>query len=61
MNLSRINVVLQWETSKSVIEIKNCLGLLGYYRKFIECFSKLSLLLTQLTRKGEVYIWDVHC
>lgn len=61
MNQSRIYVVLQWETSKSVIEIRSFLGLVGYYRKFIEDFSKLSLSLTQLTRKGEAYIWDVHC
>ena len=37
------------------------LGLAGYYRKFIEGFSKLALRLTQLTQKGQAYVWDVVC
>lgn len=53
---SKIDVVLQWESLKSVIEIRSFLGLVGYYRKFIEGFSKLALLLTQLTRKGQTYV-----
>lgn len=49
---SKIDAVLQWESPKSVFEIKSFLGLAGYYRRFIEGFSKLALPLTQLTRKG---------
>ena len=33
----------------------------GYYRKFIEGFSRLALPLTQLTWKGQAYVWDVAC
>ena len=33
----------------------------GYYRRFIEGFSKLSLPLTQLTRKEQAYVWDAKC
>lgn len=36
--LSKIDIVLQWETLKSVIEIRSFLGLDGYYKKFIEVF-----------------------
>jgi len=35
--------------------------LVGYYRRFIEGFSKLALPLTQLTRKGQAYVWDAKC
>jgi len=35
--------------------------LAGYYRRFIEGFSKLALPLTQLTRKGQAYVWDSKC
>jgi hypothetical protein len=35
--------------------------LAGYYRRFIEGFSKLALPLTQLTCKGKAFVWDVHC
>lgn len=58
---SKIDVVLQWETPKSVTKIRSFLGLVGYYRKFIEGFSKLAFSLNQLTRKGQAYVWDMHC
>lgn len=57
---SKIDVVLQGETPKSIIKIKSFLGLTGYYRRFIEDFSQLEFPLTQLTRKGQAYVWDVH-
>jgi len=55
---SKVYVVMQWESPKSVFEIISFLGLAGYYRRFIEGFSKLALPLTQLTRKGQAYVWD---
>lgn len=49
---SKVDTMLQWEAPKSVIEIRSFPGVAGYYRRFIEGFSNLSLPLTQLTRKG---------
>ena len=37
----KIEVVSQWESLKSIFEIRSFLGLAGYYLKFIEGFSKL--------------------
>nr|KYP50295.1 Retrovirus-related Pol polyprotein from transposon 17.6 [Cajanus cajan] len=53
---SKVEAVLKWETPKSVSEIRSFLGLVGYYRRFIEGFSKLALPLTSLTRKGVVFV-----
>jgi len=53
---SKIDAVIQWESPKSVFEVISFLGLAGYYRRFIEGFSKLALPLTQLTRKGQAYV-----
>jgi len=58
---SKVDAVSQWETLKSVTEIRSFLGLAGYYRRFIEGFSKLALPLTQLTCKGKAFVWDVQC
>jgi hypothetical protein len=58
---SKVDAVLKWETPKSVFEIRSFLGLAGYYRRFIEGFSKLALPLTQLTRKGQAFVWDSLC
>jgi hypothetical protein len=41
--------------------LRSFLGLAGYYRRFIEGFSKLALPLTQFTRKGQAYVWDAKC
>jgi len=43
---SKVDAVSQWEASKSVTEIRSFLGLAGYYRRFIEGFSKLAFPLT---------------
>ncbi|GKE11971.1 putative reverse transcriptase domain-containing protein, partial [Tanacetum coccineum] len=38
-------------------EIRQFLGLAGYYRRFIEGFSKIAKSLTELTQKNKKYIW----
>jgi hypothetical protein len=58
---SKVDAVSRWETPKSVTEVRSFLGLAGYYRRFIEGFSKLALLLTQLTYKGRAFVWDGQC
>jgi len=58
---SKVDAVMQWESPKSVFEVRSFLGLVGYYQRFIEGFSKLALPLTELTRKGQAYVWDANC
>ena len=35
----KVEAVMNWERPKSVFEIHSFLGLVGYYRRFIEDFS----------------------
>ncbi|WJX17749.1 hypothetical protein P8452_07626 [Trifolium repens] len=58
---SKVDAVIKWETPESVFEIRSFLGLAGYYRRFIEGFSKLALPLTRLTRKDQAFVWDNLC
>ena len=52
---------MSWERSKSVFEIRNFLGLAGYYRRFIEDFSQLAAPRTRLTRKEVKFEWNDLC
>jgi len=56
-----VEVVLQWERPKTIIEIRSFVGLAGYYRRFIEGFSKIVAPLTQLTRKDHPFTWIEQC
>ena len=47
---AKVEAVQQWEAPKTVTEIKSFLGLAGYYRRFIEGFSKIALPMTRLTQ-----------
>jgi len=56
-----VEVVLQWERPKTIIEIRSFVGLAGYYRRFIEGFSKIVAPLTQLTRKDHPFTRIEQC
>ncbi|HVQ00532.1 MAG TPA: RNase H-like domain-containing protein, partial [Candidatus Thermoplasmatota archaeon] len=44
-------------TPTSPTEIRSFLGLAGYYRRFIQNFSRIASPLTALTQKGKPYVW----
>nr|GEV73129.1 hypothetical protein [Tanacetum cinerariifolium] len=52
---SKVESVKNWKTPESPTEIRSLLGLDGYYRRFIENFSKIAKPLTQLTQKNKAY------
>ncbi|GKB18554.1 putative reverse transcriptase domain-containing protein [Tanacetum coccineum] len=54
---SKVDSVKNWKTPESPTEIRSFLGLAGYYRRFIENFSKIAKPLTQLTQKNKAYVW----
>ncbi|XP_073137202.1 uncharacterized protein [Henckelia pumila] len=58
VNPSKVEAVRNWATPKSATEIQSFLGLAGYYRRFIQDFSKIALPLISLTRKGVKFLWS---
>ncbi|KAI3759605.1 hypothetical protein L6452_07536 [Arctium lappa] len=54
---SKIEAMMNWESPKSPSEIRSFLGLAGYYRRFIQDFSKIASSLTVLTRKNVKFEW----
>ena len=48
----KVEAVMSWEGPKSIFEIPRFLGLVGYYKRFIEDFSRLAAPMTRLTQEG---------
>nr|GEY83292.1 transposon Ty3-G Gag-Pol polyprotein [Tanacetum cinerariifolium] len=46
---AKIESIKDWASSKTPTEIRQFLGLVGYYRRFIEGFSKIAKPMTKLT------------
>lgn len=42
-------------------EIRSFLGLVGYYRRFVQDFSKIASSITRLTKKGMKFEWSDKC
>ena len=57
----KIEVISSWRPPTTVTEIMSFFELAGYYRKFVEGFSRLAAPLTRLTRKEEKFIWSDAC
>ncbi|GJU53017.1 putative nucleotidyltransferase, ribonuclease H [Tanacetum coccineum] len=55
---SKIEAVKNWKAPRTSIEVRSFLGLAGYYRRFIENFSKIAKSLTILTQKSKTFDWD---
>ncbi|KAL5570732.1 hypothetical protein UlMin_020329 [Ulmus minor] len=53
----KIEAIKSWPTLTNVKEVRSFLGLAGYYRRFVEGFSKIASPLTQLTRKNVKFQW----
>nr|GFB08167.1 putative reverse transcriptase domain-containing protein [Tanacetum cinerariifolium] len=58
MDPAKVEAITKWPRPTSVTEVRSFLGLAGYYRRFVEGFSRLALPLTKLMRKGEEFIWN---
>ena len=57
----KVETVMNWERPKSVFEIRSFLGLAGYFRRFIEDFSRLATPIMRLTRKEVKFEWNDLC
>ncbi|KAF5805273.1 putative nucleotidyltransferase, Ribonuclease H [Helianthus annuus] len=54
---SKVDSIRNWPAPRTPTEIRQFLGLAGYYRRFIKDFSKIAQPLTLLTQKGVTYHW----
>ena len=61
VDLEKVEAIMSWERLKSVFKICSFLGLAGYYRRFIEDFSRLATPMIRLTRNEVKFEWNDLC
>lgn len=58
---SKVECVENWPTPKTADEVKRFVAFSNYYRKHIKDFSKISIPLNKLTKKGVPFEWTEEC
>ena len=58
---SKVKDVLDLLPPATVSQIRSFLGLAGYYRHFIEGFSKIAKPMTELLKKDKKFEWMSDC
>jgi hypothetical protein len=58
---SKVKEVLDWKPPMTVSKMQSFLGLVGYYRRFIPNFSKITQPVTELLKKENMYVWTDAC
>ncbi|GJW60126.1 putative reverse transcriptase domain-containing protein [Tanacetum coccineum] len=59
-NAPAVEAIRNWSAPTTPTEVRQFLGLAGYYRRFIEGFSLISKPLTKLTQKNKKYEWGTE-
>ncbi|KAI3802312.1 hypothetical protein L1987_30442 [Smallanthus sonchifolius] len=55
---AKVEAIKNWAAPTTPTEVRQFLGLAGYYRRFIEGISKIAQPLTSLTQKDKPYNWS---
>jgi hypothetical protein len=57
----KVEAVQTWSVPKNVYDVRSFLGLVNYFRKFIEHYSEIAVPLTNLTKKSHpwVFAWSL--
>jgi hypothetical protein len=58
---SKVEVILHFPTPKTPTQVRSFIGYAGYYRRFIEFFSKITCPLFQLITKDTEFMWTDEC
>ncbi|KAF5454671.1 hypothetical protein F2P56_024318 [Juglans regia] len=57
----KVEALVNWSAPKNIHEVRSFLRLTGYYRRFIDGFSRIVVLLIALTRINNKFVWTTKC
>jgi hypothetical protein len=61
VDLSKVEAVSKWRQPSNVSEVRNFLGMAGYYSRFIKGFSSIARPMTELLKKDNKFVWTPKC
>ena len=61
MEGGKIKAIQDWDPPTKVPQLRSFLGLVNYYRRFINGYSARVAPLTDLLKKGKAWTWDEKC
>jgi hypothetical protein len=61
MDPEKIQAVAEWPRPETAKEVQSFLGMVNFYRRFIQGFSGVAMPLTNLTKKSEPWVWSSLC
>ena len=57
----KVEVIIEWKTTRNVTKVRSFLGLAGYFRRFVKEFSMTAALMTRLLQKNVKFEWSEKC
>jgi hypothetical protein len=57
VDMDKVTTILALKSPSSVREVRGFLGMVGYYRRFVNGYAKIALPLTKLLKKDEPFNW----
>jgi hypothetical protein len=57
----KIESIREWSMPKNMTKVRSFMGVVGYYRIFIEGLSKIAHPITPLPKKGVKFQWTLGC
>jgi len=57
----KIKAIVKWHVPKDVSDVRSFMGITGYYRKFIEGFSRIAYPIISLQKKEKKFEWTEKC
>ena len=57
VNPKKVQAILDWPVPRTVKDVRSFIGISGYYRKFIQNYSKVAAPLTELLKDEQRFKW----
>ncbi|CAM6094584.1 unnamed protein product [Calypogeia fissa] len=57
----KLSDIKDWERPATTKQVRSFLGFMGFYRRYVKDFAKISRPLSALTMKNKVFVWTQEC